>query len=744
MRNKNIRELLLYTAAIYIMVMSMNLAVMDSTGLEISFLKIAVYALVSVIAAAAIIAYPVVLLPVFMGGAAGSVYIYFSKPGLIENFTARTVEFFKWLYGYTVGYNYFESKYSLVFAIFYIILITFPVSLAVYSGRGSFALIVIGTAALTFFWFIYVERARLYLMLFLFAAVTLYSRQIFKKRLQEWKQSGSIISPNVSRNWFISSVLTVTISIFPALMLPLNISALRWSWLNNKVVSMFPFVMEWRNDASDAFGYGFNSRYDLNLAGYKGRKLGGELMQDASVMLTVRTESKEILYLRGAVKEKYTGFTWSKRKRSYREYSSGQPMGIPYSDGIPTYESTMDISHEKLLTSTFFAPFSVYEVWHGSNRIFVDDSFEAYSSRIIARDEGYTVKSLIPYVDINRVRKSGADDIGSLERQACLELPGNMPDRVKALAQDITKDCGNNFDKAKTIEKYLRSNYKYTLKPPKLPDKREFTDYFLFEGKEGYCTYYATSMAVLLRAAGIPSRYVEGFISRYEGSKERKVRGTDAHAWAEAYFDGYGWLTFEATPAYPAVEFRSHAVSEEVQDTEAISNPISINFSGLSRRRGHLDIEDEGYNAPSGNYKKQEWEYLSMVIYVLLIMLALRIAYLFLKRMMKEFKLEHYRGKEYAHAYIRDILWYLRKAGLILKPEETLREYMGRVRFNYKERFSNIVYIIDIMEKIRYGEAELTAEERKALEEFRKGAKRLAIKKCGFINFYTSLYIVGR
>lgn len=91
-------------------------------------------------------------------------------------------------------------------------------------------------------------------------------------------------------------------------------------------------------------------------------------------------------------------------------------------------------------------------------------------------------------------------------------------------------------NKAKAIEKYLRENYKYTLTPSEVPEGAEFVDYFLFEVKEGYCTYFATAMSVLLRASDIPCRYVEGFLAKHENSFIRNVRGTDAHAWVEVNF----------------------------------------------------------------------------------------------------------------------------------------------------------------------------------------------------------------
>jgi transglutaminase-like putative cysteine protease len=122
--------------------------------------------------------------------------------------------------------------------------------------------------------------------------------------------------------------------------------------------------------------------------------------------------------------------------------------------------------------------------------------------------------------------------------------------RIKALADQLTANLTNNYDKASAIESYLRSNYTYTLTPP--PPKDATTDAlasFLFDSKAGYCEYFATAMGDMLRAEGIPTRLVNGFgPGAYDNKiKQYVVRESDAHTWVEAFFPGYGWIPFEPT-----------------------------------------------------------------------------------------------------------------------------------------------------------------------------------------------------
>jgi hypothetical protein len=85
------------------------------------------------------------------------------------------------------------------------------------------------------------------------------------------------------------------------------------------------------------------------------------------------------------------------------------------------------------------------------------------------------------------------------------------------------------------------------------PDGIEPIHYILFEGKEAYCNYYASSMVMMLRSQGIPARFVAGYAQGDwdEESSSYRVRSSNSHTWAEVFFPGYGWIQFEPTAALP-------------------------------------------------------------------------------------------------------------------------------------------------------------------------------------------------
>ncbi len=144
-----------------------------------------------------------------------------------------------------------------------------------------------------------------------------------------------------------------------------------------------------------------------------------------------------------------------------------------------------------------------------------------------------------------------------------LQLPERMPERVLTLARDLTATAPTPYDRAAALERYLRESFPYTTDLPAPPHNLDIADYFLFELKKGYCDYYATAMAVLARAAGLPARLVIGYATgTYDAMQARYIiTEADAHAWVEIYFPEYGWIPFEPTGGRPLLE-RAAAADE--------------------------------------------------------------------------------------------------------------------------------------------------------------------------------------
>jgi len=142
-------------------------------------------------------------------------------------------------------------------------------------------------------------------------------------------------------------------------------------------------------------------------------------------------------------------------------------------------------------------------------------------------------------------RQSGGE---SVDLGPYIALPGSLPVRVRDLATVIAGDVQDDKARALALERYLRNlPYAYRVEP--LPDGVDGVDQFLFSMRSGYCTYYASAMAVMARALGIPARVAVGYASGDydERTGVYRVREADAHAWPELFIAGR-WMAFEPTP----------------------------------------------------------------------------------------------------------------------------------------------------------------------------------------------------
>jgi transglutaminase-like putative cysteine protease len=133
--------------------------------------------------------------------------------------------------------------------------------------------------------------------------------------------------------------------------------------------------------------------------------------------------------------------------------------------------------------------------------------------------------------------------------QIYLNLPPLDP-RIRTLAAQITSRSKNDYERATTIESYLRTHFGYTLElPGRLAD--DPVAEFLFVRRKGHCEYFASAMAVMLRELGIPTRMVTGFRGAEfnDLTSQYVVKESNAHAWVEAFFPEYGWVSFDPTPS---------------------------------------------------------------------------------------------------------------------------------------------------------------------------------------------------
>ena len=362
-------------------------------------------------------------------------------------------------------------------------------------------------------------------------------------------------------------------------------------------------------------------------------------------------------YWRAAVYDQYTGSGWRNTDKELLKMETNDPLPL----ALPEYELRQEVTQ----TITTFLPGRTLLFATGQPRrvnlpawavvsyvppIPPGEDPETYvkkegvltpvsmlySRSHLKEGRSYTVVSSISMADEESLRAAG-DDYPQWIRDRYLQLPENLPQRVRDLAEAITGgilpktfDNGqavvasaqegsdtitylspsklivsvhdNAYDKARALESFLRSmKYNELIEAP--PEGRDVVDYFLFDLGEGYCDYFASAMAVMARAVGIPARVAAGY-SQGEYNPETgayRVREKDAHAWVEVYFPRYGWVEFEPTPSEPAIVRPKPPKVVEPSGARGESEPRD------DEERFRDDILPEGGRIPSVQVQKR-WQ----------------------------------------------------------------------------------------------------------------------------------------
>jgi transglutaminase-like putative cysteine protease len=313
-------------------------------------------------------------------------------------------------------------------------------------------------------------------------------------------------------------------------------------------------------------GYSFGTDFSTGFSDQV--RLGeiGQIQQSDAVVMHVQIDGDQhgqyALHWRGVALANFDGKNWSNPPEPFRLqreadggfaiplFSQGVAQAVPPRSQAATGRQTHLIHYRVLMepigTNVFFlAPWA--RRVSGAYRALQIDPGGAVSNLDIQRPVSlYEADSDVTTPSPEQLRL--AKDYLPPFALAYLQLPALDP-RIPKLAAQITGSASNRYDRVAAVERYLKTHYEYTLQLPRSPVADPLAN-FLFERKQGHCEYYASSMAVMLRTLGIPARVVNGFRSDEfnDLTGNYVVRARDAHAWVEAYFPDYGWITFDPTP----------------------------------------------------------------------------------------------------------------------------------------------------------------------------------------------------
>ncbi len=338
----------------------------------------------------------------------------------------------------------------------------------------------------------------------------------------------------------------------------------------------------WGKAPTPVFGRGINPMLEL----------GQNLRRNStSLALTYTTNAKSASYLKVSTLRDFTGKTWKPGKSLPGDRFEGQ-IGID--PDVATTETRTSITIKNLRSSLVPSPYPALAVsglkggWQ-----FERVGLTIRSSRGDTRGQTYTVNSLKIAPTGDQMRQFATRFRPSL--QPYLELPRNMPDVIGQTARSITEDDPTDYDKALALQRFLRNgSFRYSETAPVADgfdgNGVDVIATFL-QAKTGYCVHFSSTMAVMARTLGIPSRiavgYAPGDVVDTRGGKNVYANTSDdLHAWTELYFEGAGWVGFEPTPGVGSATAFAEANGAPNEPTDTGSDP--------TQRPGGLDGAELG------------------------------------------------------------------------------------------------------------------------------------------------------
>lgn len=497
-------------------------------------------------------------------------------------------------------------------------------------------------------------------------------------------------------------------------------------------------------------------------------ELGGPIKLNDNVVMTVTAQER--VFLSGKVYDTYTGRGWvvDDTEKKAIEKSDDDDYILPFFaynlEGsnidsemfnadldicvVDYYtneeQKSVTINMENNTTKTIFMPqfASVFNPKDVDEKFIlqVDNMGQLSSKGMLPAQTEYTLNYSGYNKRIAYSNSSLYDDasIGSLD--SYLSLPSTIPQRVYDLAEELTQEDYNPYEKMDALKEYL-SMFPYTLSPGKVPSGSDIVDHFLFEERKGYCVYYASSLAIMGRAVGVPTRYVEGYIMPRLDNDDGTytVTNKQAHAWVEAFINPYGWMPIDATaPEYsvlsesvvigggantkePDINSEILAPKTQQQHIDASSSKSQENIqspvSSGSTSQLYRDTEEEK-GASHYDEKKSQVSFWKILFVVTVLVLA--VCSLIYKRDIKYYiymaKFKRYRKKSNklsANNIFFSIVKEISKKGYPIKKSETADQYAKRIaeNFEFDDIYVDIHRCVRIFYKASYSNIDISDKE---------------------------------
>ena len=285
--------------------------------------------------------------------------------------------------------------------------------------------------------------------------------------------------------------------------------------------------------------------------------------------------AKETLYWRGPVMEEYDGVTWRPAPRPNWTVPRIEGQAPPL-----RYAMTLE-AHQQRWLLALDAPIALPP----NSRI--DGNLTTFTDRPLRQ------RQRLEFASVTAFRYNVDEAAEILQRN--LRLPEGRNPRSRALGESWRGIANPEVRVAKALELFRQENFTYTLRPPLLGSQP--VDDFLFDTRRGFCEHYAAAFVVLMRSAGVPARVIGG----YQGGELNPldgyvvVRQSDAHAWAEVWLTGKGWVRVDPTAAISPARVES-GIAAAMPAGEPLPTLIQVNLDWLKQMRYRWEAVNNAWN----------------------------------------------------------------------------------------------------------------------------------------------------
>lgn len=400
---------------------------------------------------------------------------------------------------------------------------------------------------------------------------------------------------------YLKAMLSVTAIL---LILSLNICRIfpraefeRFEWQTNMLTNVQNFSQSIINRNADNVSNSANNYADtISLSNLGNRTLTGQ-----EVMRVYTDDNPRKLYLRGVSYSVFNDNNWTVPDDNAR---AEMPVGVNVFTGLASYTGIVRSLDVEMLVSSdvMFVPY--YLEFLPLNSTAVYDEYVGKERNLNQYTASYYVNQFKSASMVN-------NDYAEYARDYYTQLDENTATQLRQIADEnsISYDISTLYKEkiVNDVAEFVKNHGRYSLTVEKMPSGKDFPVWFLTEADRGYCMHYATACTAMLRALGIPARYVTGYVVNTSKEQWTQVTSNEAHAWTEYYDDVNGWTIVDATPS--AVEntadddeqaeestaaTESTAPSQTVETTSAAENTHPQTEADNSSDRNNNTIDDNG------------------------------------------------------------------------------------------------------------------------------------------------------